>query len=91
LTKKKTSAIYYVNNKKGQSMIKATIKSKTKRSTFAQAGGKKIAGGTCSDRKTIRGLVLNNYKVIASGTCRNYEQNNNLDNVLLFKKSREVA
>ena len=55
-------------------MIKATISNETKRDAFAKAGGKKIAGGFCSTQTTVRGLILNNYKVIASGTC--YEQKN---------------
>lgn len=77
--------------RKETSMIKATISNETKREAFAKAGGKKIAGGFCSTQTAVRGLVLNNYKVIASGTC--YEQKNslNLNNVIAFKKQREVA
>lgn len=72
-------------------MIKAIINNETKRTAFAKAGGKKITGGFCSTQTTFRGLVLNNYKVIASGVC--FERKNILDinNVVAFKKQKEVA
>ncbi len=72
-------------------MIKATISNTTKRETFAKAGGKKIAGGTCSTKTAVRGLVLNNYKIIASGTCTEQKNSFDLNNVIAFKKQREVA
>lgn len=72
-------------------MIKATIRNTTKRETFAQAGGKKIAGGTCSTQTVVRGLVLNNYKIIASGTCVEQENKFDLNNIIAFKNQKEVA
>ncbi len=72
-------------------MIKATISNNTKRETFAKAGGKKIASGVCSTKMTVRGLVLNNYKLIASGTCVEQTNTLELNNVIAFKKQREVA
>lgn len=72
-------------------MIKATISNITKREAFARAGGKKIAGGTCSQKAIVRGLVLNNYKIIASGTCVEQKNRFDLNNVIAFKKQREVA
>ncbi len=72
-------------------MIKATISNTTKREAFAKAGGKKIAGGTCSTKTTVRGLVLNNYKIIASGMCAEHKNSFDLNNVITFKKQREVA
>lgn len=72
-------------------MIKATISNITKREAFARTGGKKIAGGTCSQKAIVRGLVLNNYKIIASGTCVEQKNSFDLNNVIAFKKQREVA
>ena len=72
-------------------MIKATISNTTKREAFAKAGGKKIAGGTCSQKTTVHGLILNNYKVIASGMCVEQKNSFDLNNVIAFKKQRDVA
>lgn len=73
------------------SMIKATISNSTKRAAFAKAGGKKIAGGNCSTNATVRGLVLNNYKVIASGLCSDKQKSFDLNNIIAFNKQKEVA
>jgi len=74
------------------SMIKATISNETKRNSFAKAGGKKIATGNCLTKRTHRGIVLNNYKLIATGVCSDMEKNNfNLNNIIAFRKQREVA
>ena len=72
-------------------MIKATISNITKREAFARAGGKKVAGGVCATKTTVRGLILNNYKVIASGTCVEQKNSFDLNNVIAFKKQRDVA
>ena len=73
-------------------MIKATIKNNTKRNTFAKAGANKIAGGLCSTKKRLScGVILNQYKVIATGVCSDREIKHDLNNVLLFKKQKEVA
>ncbi len=73
-------------------MIKATIKNETKRNIFAKAGAKKIAGGFCSTKKRLScGVILDQYKVIATGTCLDKEIKQDLSNVLLFKKQKEVA
>lgn len=72
-------------------MIKATISNTTKREAFAKAGGRKIAGGVCSAKTTVRGLVLNNYKIIASGTCVEQENKFDLNNIIAFNKQKEVA
>lgn len=78
--------------RKEQSMIKATISNNTKRNAFAKLGAKKIAGGTCVSKPSIRGLTLDNYKLIGSGT---YSLQNNkkqtFDNVIIFNKPKEVA
>lgn len=83
--------ISYVNNKKGKNMINKTISNETKRNTFAKANAKRIARGTTSTKRTIRGLVLDNYKVLATGTCSTIKLNKELNNVLIFNKQREVA
>lgn len=72
-------------------MIKATISNQTKRNAFAKAGAKKIAGGHCETKVCVRGLVLNNYKVIASGMCSDKQKNNDFGKVILFSKQKEVA
>lgn len=73
-------------------MIKATIKNETKRNTFAKSGAKKIAGGFCSTKKKLScGVILNQYKVIATGICSDREIKHDVNNVLLFKKQKEVA
>lgn len=72
-------------------MIKATISTTTGRNAFAKAGGKRIARAVCSDRKTVRGLVLDKYKLVASGVCSDKELVSEVNNVILFKKQREVA
>lgn len=73
-------------------MIKATIKNETKRNIFAKAGAKKIAGGFCSTKKSLScGVILDQYKLIATGVCSDREIKHELNNVLLFKKQKEVA
>ncbi len=74
-------------------MIKATINNETKRNAFAKAGAKKIAGGLCSTKKKLScGVILNQYKVIATGICSDREIKHELNNVLLFNKNqKEVA
>lgn len=73
-------------------MIKATIKNETKRDAFAKVGAKKIAGGLCSTKKKLScGVILNQYKVIATGICSDREIKHDVNNVLLFKKQKEVA
>ena len=73
-------------------MIKATISNEPKRTTFAKANAKRIARSKCSLHPTLRGVVLNNYKLIASGKCT-LQKINTLDNVILFTKQqqKEVA
>lgn len=77
--------------RKETSMIKATISKETKRNAFAKANGKKIASGTCNTRTVVRGLVLQNYKIIASGNCADKMQSYNLNNIIAFNKQKEVA
>ena len=72
-------------------MIKTTVKNGTKRNAFAKAGGKKIAGGVCTSGKIVNGLVLDNYNLLATGVCADKTLNNDLSNVILFNKQREVA
>lgn len=72
-------------------MIKPTISNQTKRNMFAKAGAKKIAGGYCETKANIHGVVLNNYKVIASGICSDKQKNNDLGKIILFNKQKEVA
>ncbi len=73
-------------------MIKATIKNETKRNIFAKAGAKKIAGGFCSTKKSLScGVILDQYNLIAAGNCYDKEIKQDLNNVLLFKKQKEVA
>ena len=70
-------------------MIKATINNKTKRTAFAEAGAKRFVRGKCELKPVLRGgLVLNNYKLIASGTCT-LKKMNNRDNVILFTQQQE--
>lgn len=71
-------------------MIKETINT-TERNAFAKAGGKRIARNACSDRKAVRGLVLDRYRLVASGVCSNKELVSEANNVILFRKQREVA
>ena len=74
-------------------MIKATISNEPKRTAFAKANPKRIARSKCSLHPTLRGgLVLNNYKLIASGKCT-LQKINTLDNVIQFTKQqqKEVA
>lgn len=85
------SVISYVNNKKGKNMIKATSINETKRNAFAKANAKRIARGTTSTKRTIRGLVLDNYKLLATGTCSTIKLNKELNNVFIFNKQKEVA
>ena len=78
--------------RKETNMIKATIKNETKRNTFAKAGAKKIAGGFCATKQRLScGVILDQYKLIATGVCSDREINHELNNVLLFKKQKEVA
>ena len=72
-------------------MIKATINNNTKREAFAKKGGKKISGGTCATKQVVRGIVLDNYQIIASGTCSDRKNSFDLNNVIAFKKQKEVA
>ncbi len=72
-------------------MIKATISNTTKREAFAKAGSRKIAGGTCTAKMTVRGLVLNNYKIIASGMCVEKENKLDLNNIIALRNQKEVA
>ncbi len=72
-------------------MIKATISNNTKREAFAKAGGKKIAGGSCTTNTAVRGLVLDNYKVIASGVCDDKQKSFDLNKIIAFNKQKEVA
>ena len=72
-------------------MIKATIKNETKRNAFAKAGGKKIASGVCSDGSILHDLVLDSYKPLATGVCADKVLKNDLSNIILFSKQKEVA
>lgn len=72
-------------------MIKATISNNTKRDAFAKKGGKKISGGLCSTKQVVRGIVLDNYKILSSGTCSDKKNNFDLNNIIAFKKQKEVA
>lgn len=72
-------------------MIKATINNNTKRAAFAKAGGKKLAGGSCTTNLVSHGLVLNNYKVIATGNCSDKQKGFDLSNIIAFNKQKEVA
>lgn len=72
-------------------MIKATINNETKRNAFAKAGGKKIASGICVSKAVVRGLVISNYKTLATGICSDKAIKHDLNNVILFKKQKEVA
>lgn len=77
--------------RKEPSMIKATISNTTKRNTFAKKGGHKIAGSFCQSKPIVRGIVLNKYKLLGSGTCSEMQLNQTKDNVFLFQKEKEVA
>lgn len=77
--------------RKETNMIKATISNETKRNAFANAGGRKIAGGICVSKAAVRGLVISNYKTLATGICSDKEIKHDLNNVILFKKQKEVA
>lgn len=72
-------------------MIKATISNE--RDAFAKKGCRKIASSTCSTKKVTRGLIIENYKHIATGFCvdRKITNNMNKDNVIIFEKQKEVA
>jgi len=73
-------------------MIKATISNTTKREAFAKANARKIASGTCETKAAKRGLVLDTYKLLASGTCLERKvSTNELNNIVLFAKQKEVA
>jgi len=78
--------------RKETSMIKATISNNTKRNAFAQTGVRKMVRGVGVSKPVFRGLVLNNYKIIASGTCH-LQNVQNKDNVIFFGKQnqKEVA
>ena len=69
-------------------MIKATISNEPKRTTFAKANAKRIARSKCTLKPTLRGVVLNDYKVIASGKCT-LQKINTLDKVILFTEQQE--
>lgn len=71
-------------------MIKATIK-ETKREIFARSGAKKIATGMSRTGKNVNGIILDHYKVIATGKCLDKQIHAELNNVLMFKKQKEVA
>ena len=90
LTKNKFMLFIMSIIRKEQSMIKATISNQKQRNTFAKKGVTKIATGKCVSKPSIRGLVLDKYKYIGSGTCV-LQQEQNRDNVVLFTKQKEVA
>lgn len=70
-------------------MIKATISKGVQRVSFAEANTKRIARSRCNLKPVLRGgLVLNNYKLIASGTC-SLQKINTVDNVILFTKQQQ--
>lgn len=70
-------------------MIKATISKGEKRVSFAKNNAKRIARSRCNLKPVLRGgLVLNNYKLIASGTC-SLQKINTMDNVILFTKQQQ--
>ena len=75
-------------------MIKATISNETKRNSFAKANPQRIARSKCALHPVVRGgLVLDNYKIIASGKCE-LQKINSVDNVILFttkQQQKEVA
>ena len=93
MTKIKLDVIYCVNNKKGKiSMVEATISKETKRNAFAKLGAERIASGVCSTNKVVNGLVLDGYKHLASGVCSDIKiKNNELTNIIMFAKQKEVA
>jgi hypothetical protein len=73
-------------------MIKATISNETKRNAFAKLGAKKIAGGTCAYKPSIRGLTLDKYKSLGSSICTLQKNNDkNLENIIIFSHPKEVA
>ena len=71
-------------------MIKSNT-NETKRNIFAKANPKKLSSGICKSRKTVRGLVLENYKHLATGTCVDRKINNELNNIIIFNNQKEVA
>ena len=77
--------------RKETSMIKATIRNQTKRNAFAKANAKKIGSGICQSRPIVGGLVLDSYKLIASGNCSEVPLKQKRSNVILFDKQKEVA
>ena len=76
--------------RKETNMIKATISNETKRNAFAKAGNLSAAG-ICVSKAAVRGLVISNYKTLATGICSDKEIKHDLNNVILFKKQKEVA
>lgn len=70
-------------------MIKATISNKTKGTAFAKANAKRVVRGKCELKPTIRGgLVLDSYKLIASGRCT-LQNTQTLSKVILFPKQED--
>ena len=63
----------------------------TKRTVFAKANPKKIATGVCKSKRNVRGLVLDSYKLLATGTCVDKKINKELNNVIIFNNQKEVA
>ena len=72
-------------------MIKTTITKDTLRNKFARSGAKKIGTGKCIVRPTVNCIVLNNYSSLGFGENSDKKINNNINNVILFKKQKEVA
>ncbi len=73
-------------------MIKATInKDETLRNAFAKNNAKKIGGALCETKPALRGIVLQGYKVLATNVCVDKEIKHDLNNVIMFKKQKEVA
>jgi len=70
-------------------MIKATISKESQRASFAKANASRIARSRCTLKPVLRGgLVLNNYKLIASGKC-SLQKINTVDNVIFFTKQQQ--
>jgi hypothetical protein len=63
----------------------------TKRTLFAKANPKKLTTGVCKSKRAVRGLVLDKYKLLATGTCVDKKINNELNNVIIFNNQKEVA
>lgn len=76
--------------RKETSMIKTTTNN-TKRNAFAKSNIIKRSKGTCNTKTVCRGLVLDNYKIIATGVCLDKQNNLNLNNIIAFKTQKEVA